>query len=163
MGLERFGRTGVPERGEHYQVARARKKAGSSAIVIAARNRDEAMAAPIGAPPGRASASQLEVDRAHLAAAILLEIVLDALILIEGRHAGPLYRGDVNEGVVAAIIGGDEAIALVGVEEFDGASGGHVGSPSFAGRADCRHARAAAAGKEGRGCRKAPKTVDVRL
>src|SRR6478735_4258143 len=63
----------------------------------------------------------LQVDGAGLAALVLLEIVGHALLLIERAHAGLLDRADVNEGVVAAALGRDEAEALVGIEEFYGA------------------------------------------
>src|SRR4051812_31133040 len=61
----------------------------------------------------------LQVDRAGLAALVLLEVVADPLILVQRGHARPLDGRDVDEGVVAAALGLDEAIALVRVEEFD--------------------------------------------
>jgi hypothetical protein len=39
---------------------------------------------------------------------------------------GALYGRDVHKGVIAAVFRRDEAIALVGIEEFDG-SGDHMG------------------------------------
>src|SRR3546814_7582645 len=63
---------------------------------------------------------RLDVDRGLLAAAIVLEFIGHALILAKRREPRLLDRGDVHEGVVAAFVGGDEAIALVGVEKFDG-------------------------------------------
>src|SRR5438309_11936856 len=64
---------------------------------------------------------RLEIDRAGLAAAVGLELVRNALVAIERAHAGLLDGGDVDERVGPAALGRDEAIALVGVEEFDGA------------------------------------------
>src|SRR6185436_4494421 len=62
-----------------------------------------------------------EVAGAGLAAIVGLELVADALVLIERAHPGPFDRADVDEGVVAAAFRRDEAVALVGIEEFHGA------------------------------------------
>ena len=61
----------------------------------------------------------LEVDRADAAATVGLELVRHALVGVERLHSGGLDGADVDERVVRAIIGLDEAEALVGVEEFD--------------------------------------------
>src|SRR6202007_1470360 len=63
------------------------------------------------------------IDGRSLAPAVGFQLVLDALVLGQRPHAGTLYRADVDEGVTAAIFRGDEAVALVGVEKFDGADG----------------------------------------
>ena len=67
-----------------------------------------------------------DVHRRHLAAAVLLQIIGDAVLFAQRGEAGALNGADVNERVRAAVIGGDEAIALVGVEEFDGSDDAHV-------------------------------------
>src|SRR5690606_4066801 len=59
-----------------------------------------------------------QVDRRFLAVAALLDFVLQALVLVERLHARRLHGGDVDEAVVAAVVGLDEAVAFVGVEEF---------------------------------------------
>src|SRR6185503_20210369 len=72
-----------------------------------------------------------DVHRRHLPAAILLEVVDDALVLAQAAHTRALDRADVDESVVSAPIRRDEAVALVLVEEFH-RSGGHVIFPSSA-------------------------------
>src|SRR5206468_3577104 len=74
---------------------------------------------------GFALVVRLQVDCGHLAAAVLLQLVADALILVQRAHAAVLDRGDEDEGVGAAAVRSDEAVALVVVEEFH-RSGGHV-------------------------------------
>jgi hypothetical protein len=64
---------------------------------------------------------RLQVDGTHLAAAILFEIVGDALIFVEAGQARALNRADVNERVTAAAFGLDESITLGCVEKFYGA------------------------------------------
>ena len=66
-----------------------------------------------------------DVHRRHLAAAVLLQIIGDAVLFAQRGKARALHGGDVDERVRAAVIGGDEAIALVGVEEFDGSDDAH--------------------------------------
>ena len=68
-------------------------------------------------PPAR-SIGWLEVHGRLLATLVGLELVGDALVLVQRRHAGALNRGDVHECIVAAAIRRDEAIALVGVENL---------------------------------------------
>ena len=80
----------------------------------------------LGRPATEQYLSGLEIDGRRLAPAISLELVRDALILIEGAHARPLDGRDVDERVAAAIFRRDEAIALVIIEKFDG-SGDHMG------------------------------------
>ncbi|PAV73700.1 hypothetical protein WR25_23456 [Diploscapter pachys] len=91
----------------------------------------DADAAPIGRPRidvrRRGLVDAVQVDRGHLAAAILFQIIADALILGERRKAGALDRRDVDERIRAAALRRDEAIPLVGVEEFDG--GTRVAAP----------------------------------
>lgn len=63
----------------------------------------------------------LQIHGARLAALVLLQVVRQALVLDEAAHAGTLDGGDVNEGVVAAPVRLDEAVALALVEKFYGA------------------------------------------
>src|SRR5436190_15064711 len=65
-----------------------------------------------------------QVGRGHLAAAVGLEVIADALIFAQRAHPGTLDGGDVDERVVSALVRLDEAVALVFIEEFDDA-GGH--------------------------------------
>ena len=51
--------------------------------------------------------------------AAALHLVGEALVLVQGLHARRLDGGDVDEAVRAAVFRSDEAIAFVGVEEFD--------------------------------------------
>src|SRR5436305_754541 len=76
---------------------------------------------PCGRARSGAGSGRLEIDRAGLAAAVRLELVGDALVAIEGAHSGALDGADVHERVGPAALGRDEAVALVGVEEFHGA------------------------------------------
>src|SRR6185295_16223891 len=62
---------------------------------------------------------RLEVGRSHLAAIVLLQLVADALVLAQRLHARALDGADVDEGVLAAAVGLDEAVALGFVEEFN--------------------------------------------
>src|SRR5688572_26112407 len=66
-----------------------------------------------------AGSGVLEVDGAGLAALVVLEVVAEALILVQRGHAGAFDRRNVDEGIVAAALGLNEAVALVAVEEFD--------------------------------------------
>src|SRR6478609_8013172 len=78
-----------------------------------------------GTMPRRQSLRGLEVDSAGAAVASGFELVLNALVLLQRHHAGAFDRADMDEGVVAAIFGADETIALIVVEEFYGAGDGH--------------------------------------
>src|SRR5699024_3823818 len=60
----------------------------------------------------------------------LLDVVLHTLILDQVAAAGALARAEVSEHVGRAVLGGDEAVALVGVEPGDDASS-HGGIPSL--------------------------------
>src|SRR3954470_22945676 len=62
-----------------------------------------------------------QVDRRRLPAPVDLELELDPVALVEGDHAGTLHRRDVDEGIGLAVVAGDEAKALGGVEELHGA------------------------------------------
>src|SRR4051812_47106386 len=63
----------------------------------------------------------LDVHGLQFAALVLLEVVGDALVLAQSAHSGALHGGDVNERVLAALVGLDETIALVLIEKFYGA------------------------------------------
>src|SRR5690606_38614669 len=60
----------------------------------------------------------LQIDRAGLAALVVLELVRQALLLIERAHPGGLHGRHVDESVVAASFIGDETVALGVVEKF---------------------------------------------
>jgi len=116
--------------------------------------------------PGRAPASVfsspgsggLEIDRGGLAALVLLELVRDALILIERAHAGALDGGNVHERIVTTALRRNEAIALVGIEEFYG-SGDHFGYPlvpSMTGMGQQRHIPASVRQERDKGDRDRP-------
>src|SRR6478735_6880022 len=72
----------------------------------------------------RGAVGILEVHGRHLASAVLLQVIADALVLAERAHAAAFQGADVNEGVLPTAVGSNEAIALAVVEEFHG-SGGH--------------------------------------
>ena len=64
----------------------------------------------------------LEIDGAGLSAGVILEVVAEALILVQGAHAGLLNSGDMDESVVStAAVRHDEAKTFVDIEEFYGA------------------------------------------
>ena len=75
---------------------------------------------------------RLQIHSARFAALVLLQVVRQALVLNEAAHAGTLDSGDVNEGVIAAPVRLNEAVALALVEKFNGAYR-HV-DDSFGGR-----------------------------
>src|SRR6185295_6915758 len=87
----------------------------------------------------RALLDRDQIDRGGLAAPVDLELELDPVALVEGDHAGPLHRRDVDEGVGLSVVAGYEAEALGGVEELDRARG------LFAGQLALRTAAAALA------------------
>jgi len=98
----------------------------------------------------------LQVHSARATAAIILELIGDTLLAIQGAHAGGLNRADVHESVAASIFRLDEAITFVGIEELYGSSdhfdfsfcGGPPIGPPVLGEARRR-----------KRSRKAPKTV----
>jgi len=64
-----------------------------------------------------------------LAHAVGLDVEGDLLTVGQRAQAGALDGRDVNENVLLAVVGRDEAEALGGVEKFYGASRGHWDSP----------------------------------
>src|SRR5699024_11669971 len=63
----------------------------------------------------------------------LLDVELNALVLLEVTTTGARNRAEVRENVGGAVLGGDEAVALVGVEPGDDASShGDIPSLSYA-------------------------------
>jgi hypothetical protein len=64
---------------------------------------------------------RFEVHCGCFPAAVILKVIGQALILAEAAHPGALHSGDVNERVIAALVGLDETVALVLIEKFDGA------------------------------------------
>ena len=71
----------------------------------------------------------LQVARRGATVAAFAQLVADLLVVREPGHPGALYRGNMDEHVLAAIIGGNESVSLRGVEPFNGA-GRHAASPS---------------------------------
>src|SRR5699024_5339646 len=63
----------------------------------------------------------------------LLDVELNALVLLEVTTTGARNRAEVRENVGGAVLGGDEAVALVGVDPGDDASShGDIPSLSYA-------------------------------
>src|SRR5262249_7138581 len=82
-------------------------------------------------PGGCRSAGDDEVDGLRtLALFIGLDVEGEALPLAQRFEPGPLDGGDVHEHVAAAIVGLDEAVAALGVEELDRTCHGHPETPS---------------------------------
>src|SRR5690606_17384608 len=65
------------------------------------------------------SVSDAQVYSGGLAVASGLEFVVDLLAFIEGAQASLLHGGDVNEGILAAVIRLDEAEAFLHVEKLN--------------------------------------------
>jgi hypothetical protein len=68
-----------------------------------------------------AGSGRLKVYGGLLAATIGFDLVAEPLVLVERGHAGAFDGADMDKAVAAAVFRRNEAIALVGVEEFDGA------------------------------------------
>src|SRR4030095_10696095 len=66
---------------------------------------------------------RLEVHRRIFAAPVDLDLELEAVAFVQRRQAGALDGRDMDESVRLAIVAADEAEALHGVEELDGALG----------------------------------------
>jgi hypothetical protein len=64
---------------------------------------------------------RVERDRTGAAALVVLELVADALVLVQRREARALNGRNVHESVGAAIVRRDEAETLVDVEKLYGA------------------------------------------
>src|SRR5690606_16588516 len=89
------------------------------------------------------------------------DVVRHALVALEGRHARGLYRGDVDEAVLAAVFRLDEAVALVGIEEFDCADRHGVflsRTRVFPGR-NIRTRRGRASGRQSKGVRRRDRAI----
>src|SRR5690606_26584933 len=81
-------------------------------------------------PSGTSTVSVERTDVRRLQALLaLLDVELDLLVLVQAAVAAGLDGAEVREDVLAAVVRGDEAEALVSVEPLDG-SGGHVVTPS---------------------------------
>jgi len=61
---------------------------------------------------------RLQIHCAGLAALVILKLVGQPLVLFERGHTGGFDCGHVDEGVIAACLIGDEAVALAVVEKF---------------------------------------------
>src|SRR3977135_3550081 len=71
-----------------------------------------------------------EVDRLRaLALLVRFDLERNALSFGQILQPSPLYCGDVNEHIAAAIVGLDEDIAAFSVEELDRTTHGHRGTP----------------------------------
>src|SRR5215470_15594359 len=78
----------------------------------------------------RPSAGDDEVDGLRtLALLVGLDVEGDALPLGQRLEAGALDGGDVHEDVPASVVRLDEAVAALGIEEFDGTCHGHRETP----------------------------------
>src|ERR1700747_1590547 len=76
------------------------------------------------APCPERTSDRLQIFGSGFAAApIGLDIKRKLLPLVEAVHAGTLDRRNVNEHIGAAVVLNDEAIALLGVEEFNSTCG----------------------------------------
>src|ERR1700694_2426060 len=78
----------------------------------------------------RVSRRNHQIDRLG-AFALLVRFDLECESLSFGQilQSRPLYSGDVNEHIAAAVIGLDEAIATFSIEELDRTSHGHRETP----------------------------------
>src|SRR5215207_9012375 len=95
--------------------------------------------------PVGVSAGDLEVRRGGLAAAaVLLEVEIDGLALVQARETRLLDRGDVDEDVLTAAIGLDEAETLGGVEPLHLAGAGAGNNAARTSAAAAAEAAAAA-------------------
>src|SRR3954462_2770118 len=65
-----------------------------------------------------------------LALLVRLDIEVDALTFVERCHSGALDRRDVDEHVAAAVVGLDETVAALAVEELDDSTLRHREAPS---------------------------------
>src|SRR5690554_5456343 len=78
----------------------------------------------------RSLLSDAQVHSGLTAVAAGLDFVVHLVVLVEAVYACTLNRRDVNEVVFAAVVRRDEAKALGGVEELDGAiDGRHLDNP----------------------------------
>src|SRR5882724_11758298 len=78
----------------------------------------------------RRSARDDEIDGlGALALLVGLDVERDALSLVQRLEPGPLDGGDVHEDVAPAVIGLDEAVTALGIEELDDTCHGHRETP----------------------------------
>src|SRR5690606_6545107 len=70
---------------------------------------------------GFCESEQLQVRGRAAAVAAGLQFIGDFLVVVQAGQAGALDRRNMDEHVLAAVIGCDEAIAFGGVEPFYGA------------------------------------------
>lgn len=75
----------------------------------------------IGAAPSARLRHEPQIVGGKLAAlAILHQVELDLLALMQIAEPCPLNSADMNKGIIAAFVRSDEAKALAGVEPLDG-------------------------------------------
>src|SRR3546814_20416227 len=68
---------------------------------------------------GRSVLMRLDVHRGELAAVVDFDVKIDAVALLEARHAGALHRADVDDSVGLAFVARDDADTLSRVAEYD--------------------------------------------
>src|SRR5690606_2166483 len=73
---------------------------------------------------------QLQIRGRAAAVTARLQLIADLLVVVQSGQPGAFDRRDMDEHVLAAIIGRDEAIAFGGVEPFYGAGSHFTVSPS---------------------------------
>jgi len=66
---------------------------------------------------------QAEVLGGELSVASFRQFVFDLLSLVQGGQIGLFNRGNVHEGILGAVLRGDESVAFLGVEPFNSAYG----------------------------------------
>src|SRR4051794_37330783 len=100
---------------------------GREQTAVAARAESISMASALAV---EISIRDNEIDGLRtLALLVGLDVERDALPLGQRLESGPLDRCDVHEYIAAAVVRLDEAVAPLGVEEFDGTCHGHRETP----------------------------------
>src|SRR5437879_2517627 len=85
---------------------------------------------PRSASSASVSSRNHQVDRlGALALLVRFDLERNALSLCQILQSGPLDGGDVNEHIAATVIGLDEAVAALSIEELDRTSHGHRETP----------------------------------
>src|SRR4051812_32960785 len=115
------------------------------------------------------SARNHQIDRLRaLALLVGLDLEGDALSFSEVLESRALYRGDVDEHVAPAIIGLDEAVAALAVEELDRPRHGHrenscprIASPCASAHRLDRTVRGRKAWPSGRPARRSAKNLEA--
>ena len=82
---------------------------------------------------GRSALKRHQIDCRVLASSINLYVEFQTVALAQLTHARALYRADMHESVGLAVVAGDEAEALHGIEELDRAGGALAGERTLRG------------------------------